>query len=281
MNFDDYCQKKAAPPGSSIYYALRQAPLTSQGALIALFALRRELEEATRETSEPAIGQTKLAWWRKELAALAEGQPSHPVSQALALHASAIASDHAVLQALADGFAMDLEQTRYLDWPNLRRYVERVGGGFAGLVARATTGPAIPADIAPAWAASLGEGLQLAQIVEDVGDDLRHGRVYLPFDELQRYEVTSVDLMHRRYSPAFRKLMRFQVTRARETLHAALEAIPAAELPAQRSLRALAALALATLDEIEGEDYQVLHQRILLTPIRKLWVAWRAAQRRY
>nr|WP_244121724.1 presqualene diphosphate synthase HpnD [Burkholderia gladioli] len=279
VNFDDYCQQKAAPPGSSVYYALRQAPLASQGALSALFALRRELEETTRETSEPTIGQTKLAWWRKELAALAEGQPSHPVSQALARHAGAIARDHAALQALADGFAMDLEQARYLDWPNLRRYVERVGGGFAGLVARTAAGPAI-ADTAPAWAASLGEGLQLAQIVEEVGDDARHGRVYLPIDELQRYEVTAADLMHRRYSPAFSELMRFQATRARETLHAALEAIPAAERRAQRSLRALAALSLATLDEIEGEDYQVLHQRISLTPIRKLWVAWRAARRR-
>lgn len=101
------------------------------------------------------------------------------------------------------------------DWPNLRRYVERVGGGFAGLAARAAAGPAL-ADTAPAWATTLGEGLQLAQIVEEVGDDARHGRVYMPIDELQRYEVTAADLMHRRYSPAFSGLMRFQATRARD-----------------------------------------------------------------
>ncbi len=279
MNFDDYCQQKAAPAGSSAYYALRQAPFASQGALTALFALRRELDETTRELSDPTIGQTKLAWWRNELAALASGQPSHPVSQALAHHAPAIAHDGAALQALADGFAMDLEQARYLDFPNLRRYIGGVGGGFVALVARASAGPDM-VDAAPAWATALGDALALAQIVEDVGHDARHGRVYLPIDELQRYEVTAADLMHRRYGPAFSELMQFQTARARAALQAALEAIPAEERRRQRTLRALGALALETLAEVEREGYQVLHQRIALTPIRKLWVAWRAARRR-
>ncbi|WP_246795175.1 presqualene diphosphate synthase HpnD [Burkholderia perseverans] len=277
MNFDEYCQQKAAPPGSSVYYALRQAPFASQAALTALFALHRELDDTVRETSDPTIGQTKLAWWRNELAALAAGQPSHPVSLALAKHAAAIARDGAALQALADGFAMDLEQARYLDFANLRRYVERVGGAFARLVAQASAGTP---DAAPDWATALGNALTLARFVEDVGHDARHGRVYLPIDELQRYEVTAADLMHRRYGPAFTELMRFQTARARAALHEALDAIPPAERRAQRTLRALGALALATLDEIERDEYQVLHQRIALTPIRKLWVAWRAARRR-
>ncbi|ACR28491.1 presqualene diphosphate synthase HpnD [Burkholderia glumae] len=279
MNFDEYCQQKAAPPGSSVYYALRQAPYASQAALTALFALHRELDDTARETSDPTVGQTKLAWWRKELAALAAGQPSHPVSLALAKHAAAIAQDGAALQTLADGFAMDLEQARYLDFANLRRYVERVGGAFALLVARASAGAAWPG-AATSWAPALGNALTLARFVEDVGHDARHGRVYLPIDELQRYAVTAADLMHRRYGPAFTELMRFQTARARAALHEALAAIPPAERRAQRTLRALAALALATLDEIERDDYQVLHQRIALTPIRKLWVAWRAARRR-
>lgn len=278
MNFDDYCQQKAAPAGSSAYYALRQAPFASQGALTALFALRRELDETTRETSDPTIGHTKLAWWRNELAALAQGRASHPVTQAIAHHAPALAPDDAAWQALADGFAMDLEQARYLDFANLRRYIGGVGGGFAALVARASAGHRT--DTAPDWALALGNALALAQIVEDVGHDARHGRVYLPIDELQRYEVTAADLMHRRYSDAFGELMRFQAERARQTLNDALNAIPAAERRDQRTLRALGALALATLDEIERERYQVLHQRIALTPIRKLWVAWRAARRR-
>ena len=277
VNFDDYCQQKAAPAGSSVYYALRQAPLATQPRLTALFALRRELEETVKETSDPTVGHTKLAWWHKELAALADGQPSHPVTKALAQHHPAIAAEADALRTLVNGYGMDLEQARYLDFANLQRYIAQVGGTFASLVARASS--ANPAHPQP-WAADAGRALMLAQFVQELGNDARHGRIYLPIDELQRYNVTAADLLNRRYSPAFTELLQFQTARAREALAAAEAAIPASGRRAQRTLRAQIALAGALLDEIERDDYQVLHQRIALTPIRKLWIAWRAARRR-
>lgn len=276
-HFDEYCEQKAAPPGSSVYYALRQAPASRQPFLTALFALRRELEETVKETSDPAIGRTKLAWWQREAGALAAGNPTHPVSQALAAHCRDIADQAPALTALIGGFEMDLDQARYLDFPNLQRYIGRVGGTFAALVARASA--AEPA-AATAWAEPLGNALMLAQFVQEIGNDARHGRVYIPIDELQRFGVTAADLLNRRYSPAYSALMAFQTTRAREALNTALQGIPATERRTQRTLRAQAALALALLDEIERDDYRVLHQRIALTPIRKLWIAWRAARRR-
>ncbi|MHA7233263.1 squalene/phytoene synthase family protein, partial [Burkholderia pseudomallei] len=130
------------------------------------------------------------------------------------------------------------------------------------------------------WAQPLGQALTLAQFVQDLGQDARQGRIYVPIDELQRYGVTAADLLNRRYSPAYTELMRFQTSRARDALNASLSGIPADERRAQRTLRALGALALAVLDEIERDGFQVLHQRIALTPIRKLWIAWRAARRR-
>jgi phytoene synthase len=284
VNFDEYCLQKAAPPGSSTYYALRQAPLAQQPLLAALFALRREFEETVKETSDPTVGRTKLAWWQKETAALAAGSPSHPVSMALAAHLGDVAAEYPALQALLAGFEMDLEQARYLDFPNLRRYMDGVGGTFAALLARVSAkgsaqGSAHDAAQAQDWAASLGRALMLAQFVHEIGNDARHGRIYVPIDELQRYNVTAADLINRRYSDAFTQLMQFQTTRARDALHSALAAIPAAERRAQRALRSLAALSLALLDEVEREGYQVLHQQIVLTPVRKLWIAWRAARR--
>lgn len=276
-NFDEYCAQKAAPAGSSAYYALRQAPMSRQPLLTALYALRRELEETVKDTSDPTIGRTKLAWWQRETAALAAGQPSHPVSHALAAHCDDIESEAPMLLALVAGFEMDLDQARYLDFANLKRYIERVGGAFAGGVARAT---AHEPQRAAEWAPALGNALMLAQFVQDLGNDARHGRIYLPIDELQRYGVTAAELINRKYSPAFSELMRFQTQRARDALQAALTGIPAAERATQRTLRAQSALALALLDEIERDDFQVLHQRIALTPIRKLWIAWRAARKR-
>jgi 15-cis-phytoene synthase len=276
VNFDDYCLQKAAPPGSSTYYALRQASAKQQPLLAALFALRRELEETAKETSDPTVGRTKLAWWQKELAALAEGKAAHPVTQALAHHLPDVKAAYPALQALLAGYEMDFEQARYLDYPNLRRYIEGVGGTFAALVARVS---ALDPQAAEAWAAPLGNALVLAQFVPEIGNDARHGRIYIPIDELQRYNVTAADLINRRYSDAFTELMQFQTARAREAVEAALAAIPAAERRGQGTLRALAALSLALLDEVEREQFQVLHQQIVLTPIRKLWIAWRAARR--
>lgn len=273
MNFDEYCQQKAAPPGSSTYYALRQAPAASQPLLTALFALRREFEETVKEISDPAIGRTKLAWWQNELAALASGSPSHPVSKALAAYLPDVQAVYPELQALLAGFEMDLDQARYLDYPNLRRYVQGVGGTFASLVARATAKNPVEASN---WAGPLGEALQLAQFVVETGNDARHGRIYIPVDEMQRFNVTAADLINRKYSDAFTELMRFETRRARDAVQAALAAMPAHERRTQRTLVAQAALALALLDEIERDGYHVLHQRIALTPIRKLWLSWRA-----
>ncbi|MCX4154354.1 MULTISPECIES: squalene/phytoene synthase family protein [Paraburkholderia] len=273
MNFDEYCQQKAAPPGSSTYYALRRAPAASQPLLTALFALRREFEETVKETSDPAIGRTKLAWWQNELAALASGSPSHPVSKALAAYLPNVETEYPELQALLAGFEMDLDQARYLDYPNLRRYVQGVGGTFASLVARASAKDSAQAST---WSAALGEALQLAQFVAETGNDARHGRIYIPIDEMQRFNVTAADLINRKYSDAFTELMRFETKRARDAVQAALAAMPANERRSQRTLVAQAALAVALLDEIERDGYHVLHQRIALTPIRKLWIAWRA-----
>jgi len=276
VNFDEYCQQKAAPPGSSTYYALRQAPAASQPRLTALFALRREFEETVKEVSDPAIGRTKLAWWQNELGALASGSPTHPVSKALAASLPDAKSEYPALQTLLRGFEMDLDQARYLDYPNLRRYVQAVGGTFAALVARAASKEAATATEAPAWSAPLGEALLLAQLVVETGNDARHGRIYIPIDEMQRFNVTAADLINRKYTDAFTELMRFETKRARDALHAALAAVPGRERRAQRTLLAQGALASALLDEIERDGYHVLHQRIALTPIRKLWIAWRA-----
>jgi 15-cis-phytoene synthase len=277
VNFDEYCQQKAAPPGSSTYYALRQAPVARQSLLTAWFALRREFEETVKETSDPTIGRTKLAWWQNEAAALAAGEPTHPVSKALAAYLPDVQAEYPALQAIIGGFEMDLDQARYLDYPNLRRYLTGVGATFANVVARAT---ARDPSQASTWAAPLGEALMLAQIVVELGNDARHGRIYIPIDEMQRYNVTAADLINRKYTDAFFEMMRFQTTRARNAIHTALDAIPAGERRSQGTLRALAALALALLDEIERDGYKVLHQQIALTPIRKLWVAWRAARKR-
>lgn len=278
MNFDLYCQEKAATVGTPTYYALGQAALVDRPILTALRAFQRELEDTVEHCSEVAVGQAKLAWWQQELARLAAADasqpPTHPVALALAAHWPKVAQQIDALQAMVEGYQMDLEQARYLDYAGLSAYLDKTRGQAADLIARAT---GVDSET-QAVAARLGHALGLAHIVHEVGHHARQGRIYIPIDEMQRFGVTAADVINRRYSDAFSALMQFQVERARSGLRAASAALR----PLRRRLRATlevdAALALALLDEIEAERYQVLHQRLSLTPLRMAWLAWRAGR---
>ncbi|WP_226806884.1 squalene/phytoene synthase family protein [Candidatus Vallotia cooleyia] len=271
MNIDDYCQKKAAPAGSSTYYALWRAPLTAQPLLTALYALHRELSESVSEVSDPTVGRIKLAWWQNEFVALAREAPTHPVTQVIARHYGNTAPIGTFMTWLS-GYQMDLDQTRYLDFVGLHRYVEQVGAALANIVAGITAHE--PTNL-KSWAPVLGRALLLADIVERTGENARCGRIYIPTEEMQRFGVTATDIQHCRYSKGYIQLMSFQVSRARRMLNEGLGAMPATERKLQRVLRAQAAMSLALLHELEIEDYRVLCQRIALTPLRKLWIAWR------
>ncbi|MGI4861513.1 MAG: squalene/phytoene synthase family protein [Janthinobacterium lividum] len=291
----DYCQQKAAPPGSTLYYALQQARPAQRAALSALYAYRRELADTVLECSDPSIAQTKLDWWRRETLSLSQGTPSHPVSHALADALPDLCKTPALLLALIDGFEQDLRQARYLDLPGLKNYLSAVSGDFTQQVAQASLPgaagvatvqsvavPAMSGNGSPAasqpWAHRLGVALSFASIIADVGADARHGRIYLPISEMQQFGVTAADILNRRYGTPFTALLAFQTTRARSELRASLDAIPRVERRAQAALRAQGAMALRLLAEIESTGFQVLHQRIALTPVRNLLVAWWAAR---
>lgn len=282
MNFDLYCQEKAAPAGTPAYYALGQAAAGRRPLLTALFAFRRELEETVENCSEVAVGQAKLAWWHGELASLAAADPAnparvpvHPVTRALAAYLPDAAGEVPALQAVVQGYEMDLEQARYLDFRGLSAYLDKTGGQFSMLLARA----AGMQDGATCDAAGrLGQALVLAHIVREIGHHARQGRIYIPVDEMQRFGVTAADVINRRYSDAFTALMKFQLERARSGLQEARRGLRDSPRRVRATLEVQAVIARAMLDEIEADAYQVLHQHISLTPLRMAWLAWRAGR---
>jgi phytoene synthase len=121
--------------------------------------------------------------------------------------------------------------------------------------------------------------MQLTNIIRDVGDDARRGRIYLPVAELQRFEVKAHELLERKapwgYSERFTALMRFQAERAHATFDEALALLPEADRVAQKPGLMMANIYRTLLREIERGGFAVLHQRIALTPLRKLWIATR------
>ena len=224
------------------------------------------------EVEDPTVARTKLAWWQTEVAKSFAGESSHPVMKALMPLAADYQIEQRHLQAVIEGCQMDLTQTRYLDYPNLQRYCHLVAG-IVGEVAANIFGQTQPETTL--YAHKLGQALQLTNILRDVGEDALRGRIYLPVNELQQFDVKAHEILKRSYSDRFTALMKFQAQRAQGLYDEALALLPAADRHSQKPGLMMASIYRALLREIERDNFQVLHQRVSLTPLRKLWLAWK------
>ena len=272
MSPDQYCEDRAAASGSSFYYSFRFLPAQKRQAITALYAFCREVDDAVDECSDPMVARAKLAWWRTEVAALDEGKPSHPVMQALALARGKFNLPTEQLQEIIDGMEMDLEQTRYSDFKALHLYCYRVAS-VVGLLAAEIFGYQDRHTLK--YAHDLGLAFQLTNIIRDVGEDARRGRIYLPADEKAQFGVSDEDILHARTTDAFRRLMEFQIDRAERCYEQAFAQLPPRDRRAQRPGLVMAAIYRTLLREIRRDGCRVLDRRIALTPMRKLWIAWR------
>jgi phytoene synthase len=272
MTPQEYVQEKAAASGSSFYYAFLFLPKPRRAAITAFYAFCREVDDVVDEVTDPGVAQTKLAWWRTEVAKSFAGKPEHPVMKAVMTCAGDYGIEERQLQAVIDGCQMDLEQTRYLDFAGLERYCHLVAG-IVGEVAARIFGQTDPATTA--YAHKLGLAFQLTNIIRDVGEDALRGRIYLPVSELQQFDVKAHEVLDRKYSDRFKALMKFQADRARKLYEEAIALLPPADRRSQKPGLMMASIYRTLLDEIERDGFQVLNQRVSLTPLRKFWLAWK------
>ena len=276
MTPQEYVQQKAAASGSSFYYAFLFLPRQRRAAITAFYAFCREVDDVVDDATDTGVAATKLAWWRTEVARAFEGQPSHPVMRALMPLAADYRIEQRHLMAIVDGCQIDLEQTRYLDFVALQRYCHLVAG-IVGEVAANIFGQT-SADTT-AYAHRLGLALQLTNIIRDVGEDAMRGRIYLPVNELQQFDVKAHEILKRQETDEFRQrfvaLMRFQAERAHRCYDEALALLPTQDRRSQKPGLMMGSIYRDLLREIERDDFRVLRQRVSLTPLRKLWLAWR------
>ena len=272
MSPQDYVQQKAAASGSSFYYAFLFLPKPRRAAITAFYAFCREVDDVVDDVVDPSVAATKLGWWQTEVANAFAGRPSHPVMQALMPLVADYAIEQRHLLAVIEGCQMDLAQTRYLDYPGLERYCHLVAG-VVGEVAANIFGQTQTQTTA--YAHKLGQALQLTNILRDVGEDALRGRIYLPVNELQRFDVKAHEILKRTYSDRFNALMKFQAQRAQGLYDEALALLPETDRRAQKPGLMMASIYRALLTEIERDNFSVLHQRVSLTPLRKFWLAWK------
>ncbi len=272
MSPDEYCQQKAAASGSSFYYSFLFLPPERRRAITALYAFCREVDDAVDDSLDRQLAAAKLAWWRTEIGRLFAGQPQHPVTRALlpALAPFGITAER--LHEIVAGMEMDLSQTRYLDFAALERYCYLVAG-VVGLLAAGIFGYREPRTLE--YARTLGIAFQLTNIIRDVGEDARKDRIYLPLEDLRRFGVSANDILQGHAHDGFRELMAFEAERAQSYYARACALLPGVDRRAQRPGLIMAAIYRALLEEIGRDGYRVLSHRTSLTPLRKLWIAWK------
>lgn len=277
MDPHQYCQTRAAASGSSFYYSFIFLPLEKRRAITAFYALCRELDDVVDECQDAGIAATKLDWWRGELERMALGTAQHPATRALMDTPQGHALPYELLPEIIDGMAMDLVYKRYPDYETLQLYCHRVAS-VVGEVAASIFG--FQDSATRQYAHDLGLAFQLTNIIRDVGEDARRGRIYMPQQELMQFGVHEADILQARPTPAFQRLMQFQYERAHALYTKALGELPPIDRKAQRPGLVMAEIYRALLVEIQRAEFPVLQARISLTPIRKLWLAsktWLAA----
>jgi len=276
MTPQQYCEEKVARSGSSLYYSLLFLPPEQRQATIALYAFCREVGDVVDHCREPAVANHKLQWWRDELQRTFQDNPYHPVARALQptirRHDLAIEQFEEVI----DGIQMDLDYDSYPSFSELSLYCYRAAG-VVGVMTAEIFGYEDRDTIR--YARDLGLALKLTHIIRDVGEDVRRGRVYLPLDELQRFGVSPGDLTLAETPERVRELLAFQARRAHDYYDRALAHLPDADRYRQRGGLIMASIYRTLLTEIERDQLRVLEHRTSLTPLRKLWIAWRTARR--
>ena len=268
----DYCHQKAAESHSSFLSGFRFLSVEKRNAITVLYAFCRELDDVVDGCTNPNVAQITLNWWRSDLEKVFNNEiPEHTVHQALKDIRANFDLPKNEFEALIDGMQMDLEQARYGSFDELKLYCHRVAGVVGRLIAR-ILGFSNPKTLE--YADKMGLALQLTNIIRDVGEDARQGRIYLPIEEMQKFDVPANVIMQCKPTDNFAKLMQFQVNRARETYREAMSLLPAEDKKSQKVGLIMAAIYYALLNEIDRDGAQnVLTYKIAIPSPRKKRIA--------
>ncbi len=276
MTPEQYCQQKAANSGSSFYYSFMFLPAEKRKAITALYAFCREVDDIVDDCTDSAIAESKLNWWRQEVERMYRGNAEHPVSKSLYAALGQFDLHQEYFNEIIDGMHMDLHISQYKSFHDLSLYCHRAAG-VVGLLAAEIFGSSHRDTMK--FAENLGTAMQLTNIIRDVREDAYRGRVYLPQEDLETFKVQSTDLHLVKTTDAVKNLLAFQVDRAQEYYTKAFSLLPKQDRYNQLSSMIMAEIYKQLLDEIRNDGYQVMEHRIKLTPIRKLWIAWKTFRR--
>ena len=247
----------------------------SRDAVLTIHALHAELLDSVNQASDESVAHARLGWWRQELAACADNQPSHPVSRALAPLIRSHDIQLEYLLEMVEGAALDLAPTGFENLEGLLLRCHRLDS-MARIICAGICGYEDHDTLR--FARSHGAATGLLQVIVNAGEDYRRQRLRLPQSLLQRFEVPPAELGGKHSSPALRSLIKELHQSARAHAEEAEALLPAGDRYRQRAALIELRLAMAHLEIIRRRDFEVLVQRPRLSPPKRLWLAWRAAR---
>ena len=255
---------------TSFYYSFLALPAHKRHAIVAVWDFCRAVDDAVDEPGDrdPAGA---LTLWREEVARLYGGlEPVTPQGRRLRPFIAPFRLPRSAFEDLIDGVAMDLRQTRYATFEELRQYCLRVASAV-GLICVEIFGYR---DLRTRdYAIDLGIALQLTNIVRDIGTDLARGRVYVPTLDLERFGCTEADLRAGTVTEKMRGLLAYEIERARQFYRKAAASLPRHDERRLVAARIMGAIYCDLLRAIERAGYDVFHQNVRVPRRRQAWIA--------
>jgi 15-cis-phytoene synthase len=254
---------------SNLAFALATLPAQRRRDMIHFYAFCRVVDDLADDTDTPVEEKrAALATWRHAVLHGGEGVQDEVMTETVALPARyGFPKEH--LAEIIDGVAADLDQDRYATFQDLLGYCYKVAS-VVGLASMKIFGA--QQEQTRQYAVQLGYALQLTNIIRDVGEDARIGRIYLPQEDLQKFHVSEEDLLTGRSSPNFIRMMEFQYARAEDYYRKAEAALPAADKPVMIAARMMGQLYRQILHKLKAERYPVFEKRMKLSKLSKAWL---------
>lgn len=272
QNHNQYCLKKTKASKSSFYFSFCFLNEKQKQAITAIYAFCREVDDIVDECREESIAFKKISWWQEEVNRTFANKATHPIGKALVEARSNFKIEKQHLLDMLDGMIMDLKYNSYDTEKDLEKYCYCVAS-TVGLLVTDIFGYRNTKTLA--YAKDMGLALQLVNIIRDVGEDARRGRIYIPLDNLKRFGIRHneiLDLMDEK-DERFTKLMQGEFERACNLYNRAINNLVEEDRAKQLPGIIMANIYFTLLDEIKRAKFPVMHHKVSLTPVRKVWIA--------
>ena len=263
------CREITRREAKNFYYAFLTLPAARRRAIYVAYAFCRHCDDSVDQDGTPEEKIAALSSLRESLDQAYRGNPTSPVFYALADVAQRYEIPQEYFQEVISGVESDLTKVRYEDFEQLRRYCYQVAS-VVGLICLQIFGYKAPT--AKDHAIDLGLAMQLTNIARDVKEDWDFGRIYLPQDEMARFDYSEEDLQGGVVNKQFVNLMQFQAERAKEYFQSGFELLPYLSPRTRACPAVMGQLYRKVLARIETSDYDVLNHRVGLSKAEKVRV---------